>query len=403
MIDDDDDDERAPAYVTVRPYSLESAGREEDRTRRPRVFKPTMPTDRRPVQHVQFSSAPSTRSSVEALLQDAWRGQETENRGGPTVQRKSETPARFRGMSLSELGLAGNQSVGYSSGVGASSSSSAMPLPQRTKQMQEGRSLELMDLAFTPSTKIVNGQVKTILAPISLPYYNIKEDADDDEAAQPATTEQTPSGPGSKTKKKSRPTKMGFVDEASFTAGAFFVDQDNTLIENKQFLLQLPAVLPELRNPEEDVKREQEDAASAGAGATITRYPDGLLGKLRIHRSGRVRMEIGGLPFCVDQGCDTFFQQDLACVCPLAGECIDLGPINQRMVLTPDIDTMLGIDASGEPVAAPPTTSAADTSTADRARGAGSAADVPTARSGRGKGRSSRKSSGGGAVGTAKT
>ena len=27
-------------------------------------------------------------------------------------------------------------------------------------------------------------------------------------------------------------------------------------------------------------------------------------------RSGKVRMEIGGVSFCVDQGCETFFQQD---------------------------------------------------------------------------------------------
>ena len=34
-------------------------------------------------------------------------------------------------------------------------------------------------------------------------------------------------------------------------------------------------------------------------------------------RSGKVRMEIGGVSFCVDQGCDTFFQQEgnLASAC----------------------------------------------------------------------------------------
>lgn len=71
-------------------------------------------------------------------------------------------------------------------------------------------------------------------------------------------------------------------------------------------------------------------------------------------------MEIGGVSFCVDQGCETFFQQDrisewldvgwshvvpmssplpkkwtscsedLALVCPLAGEFFNLGHINTR-------------------------------------------------------------------------
>lgn len=35
---------------------------------------------------------------------------------------------------------------------------------------------------------------------------------------------------------------------------------------------------------EDEVFREQEDAMSAGAGSTITRLPDGKLGKLRIYK-----------------------------------------------------------------------------------------------------------------------
>ena len=63
-------------------------------------------------------------------------------------------------------------------------------------------------------------------------------------------------------------------------------------------------------------------------------------------------MEIGGISFCVDQGCETFFQQDtkrkrafkkvdsdrsfsfwedLALVCPLAGEFFNLGRLNSRI------------------------------------------------------------------------
>ena len=61
-------------------------------------------------------------------------------------------------------------------------------------------------------------------------------------------------------------------------------------------------------------------------------------------------MEIGGISFCVDQGCETFFQQDmkrkrafqqmwtdrswedLALVCPLAGEFFNLGRLNSRQI-----------------------------------------------------------------------
>merc|ERR1712014_145263 len=174
---------------------------------------------------------------------------------------------------------------------------------------------ELMDLAFTSSQKIVDGQLKSNYAPVSVPYYTVADEEDD------APKADTVAG------KKSRP-KMVHVDEMNANAAKqLFLSEDGYLHEDQIFLIQLPAVLPELMDPGEEVARDNEDAASAGAGAGITRLPDGLLGKLRIHKSGRVRMEIGGLPFCVDQGCDTFFRQDLACVCPLASEIHNLGHI----------------------------------------------------------------------------
>merc|ERR1712150_335975 len=110
-------------------------------------------------------------------------------------------------------------------------------------------------------------------------------------------------------------------------AKELFLKDDGSILEDQIFLMQLPAVLPELLDPQEEVQRDDDNETSPGAGASITRFPDGLVGKLRIHKSGKVRMDIGGVPFCVDQGCDTFFRQDLACVCPLASEIISLGPI----------------------------------------------------------------------------
>merc|ERR1711920_402112 len=130
-------------------------------------------------------------------------------------------------------------------------------------------------------------------------------------------------------------------EENSNAAKALFLNQQGNLLENQCFLMQLPTVLPELLDQWQEVQREHEDAATAGAGSTITRLPDGQLGKLRIYKSGKVVMEIGGMPFCVDQGCESSFRQDLACVCPEAKEMTSLGKIEKRVVLTPDIDAMV--------------------------------------------------------------
>lgn len=193
--------------------------------------------------------------------------------------------------------------------------------------------MDLMDLAFESRRRIgQDGKILNNYAPISLPYYHITEDGRDGE------------GEGAK---KGRPEAL-HVDEANANAAKMlFLDEDDALQEDNIMLMQLPAVLPELVDALDEVQRETEDAATTGAGASITRMPDGRVGKMQILRSGRVRLEIGGLPFCVDQGCDTFFQQDLACVCPLSNELIVLGPVSKRVVLTPDVDALLAMSPSG--------------------------------------------------------
>jgi len=116
-------------------------------------------------------------------------------------------------------------------------------------------------------------------------------------------------------------------------------------LENKFFLMQLPAVLPELLDHTEEFVRSDDPEPNAnsadGPGPTLSRLPDGKIGKLKIHKSGKVRMEIAGLPFCVDQGSAIFFQQELGCICPLAKEYVNLGAVQSRVVLTPDVAALL--------------------------------------------------------------
>lgn len=330
----DPNDDAKTFCVPVRPYSAEVEALQET-WETPRSFRPTPPSERKQVDRAMFSSVPAE-ATAESLLQAAWRKQEIEGHGSAS-HRVGFIPDRFQGMSLEKFGLP--------SGIGTSSSSTCLPgkvggvaAPRKAKQ-KEGGSMELMDLAFTPSQKIVDGQVVSNYAPISLPYFHITEEDEKDESNH-GDGGQNDAG-GSRGARKKRPTAT-HVDEINANAAKqLFLRENGDLLEDQLFLLQLPAVLPELLDPSEEVQREREDASTAGAGATISRLPDGKLGKLKIYKSGKVRMEIGGIPFCVDQGCDTFFQQDLACVCPLASEIISLGPIRRRMVMTPDVESML--------------------------------------------------------------
>lgn len=318
-----DDGDVLESFVPVRPYTPGAAAGGVQRRREGNKFKPILPSERPNVEEALCSSVPE--DSVGALLQTAAKRHELERSVGHSAE--TVVPERFRGMALKRFGF----------GVGAPGTSTSttqrldgVAAPRKVKAMKENRSMELMDLAFTNTRRTLDGQIKHTYAPISLPYFNVAEEE-----------EQEVGTGGASKATNSRPTLM-HLDETNATATKdLFLDVDGELLEDQYVLMQLPSVLPEMVDPAEEVPRSNDDIASAGAGASITRLPDGLLGKLRIHKSGKVRMEMGGLPFRVDQGFEPFFSQRLACICPLASEAIDLGPIHKRSVLTPDVAAML--------------------------------------------------------------
>lgn len=294
-------------------------------TRKAKVFTPKPPSERKAVEK-SLLSATSYTESAQSVLQGALRRQETDGLPGGTFAANLQQE-RFRGMSLHKFGISDSGRV-----VGTSPLTSGggnAPVPRKAKEWKEGKSMELMDLAFTPIRKCADGVVRKNYTPISLPYFNVEEEEEN------VGGEGGAGGP-----KKGRPTMRNIDEGNSNAAKELFLTTEGELKEDSLFLLQLPSMLPELADPSEEVQREHEDAASAGAGATITRLPDGMIGKLKIHKSGKVRMEIGGVPFCVDQGSSTFFHQELCCVSPLAKEAVNLGPISNRVVVTPDIDGM---------------------------------------------------------------
>lgn len=256
---------------------------------------------------------------------------------------------RSQGASLEDLGIRGSGAIKSKKSGGAMfhAGVEAGAGTRKVEENREGKSKRLTDLAYQEE-KIVNGRRKKYYNPISLPFYYTGEDDSDEEDGK---------DDGSTNKKESRP-KMEILDETNRgAAGKMFVHEDDEaaqrcgalpgdLRENQFFLMQMPAVLPELVDKDEEVRREGEDAATSGAGAAITRFPDGLVGKLKIHKSGKVRMDIGGVPFCVDQGCSTFFRQELALV-DNKNTCFSLDEVVHRVVLTPDIDAMLSGSEAG--------------------------------------------------------
>lgn len=330
------DDE--PFTVPLRPHAAQVIEQRDDVRGR---YQPTLPgeraTTRRTVRRLDTPAAGD--ESAHDLLANAWRRQELEA-AAPGLRRAVFND--FEGLSLKQFGLVAGG--GLLENVVADSSNAqgvaGAARPRRQKEKKEGSSMSIMDLAFASKQKFVDGEERSNYTPISLPYYEFVEEE-----------EEAGAGTGTESKRE----KMVHVDEANANMAKAMPQ------EGEIFLLQVPSVLPELMDSSLTTKREDEDAASAGAGASITKVPDGRLGKLRIYKSGKVRMDIGGLQFAVDQGCETFFHQQVSCVCPLAKEVVNLGSISKRMVLTPDLESMLKASAprpaggtEGAPGAAPP-------------------------------------------------
>ena len=69
--------------------------------------------------------------------------------------------------------------------------------------------------------------------------------------------------------------------------------------------------------------------------------PEGGIGMLRVRRSGRVELQLGGATLLVRPGIDTSFVQDVVSLGECARSFDHLGHVQRRVVCTPDFVTML--------------------------------------------------------------
>lgn len=120
--------------------------------------------------------------------------------------------------------------------------------------------------------------------------------------------------------------------------------------EPELIFFQLPANLPLLKPPsaaEDDgqpahrkkgnaLKKEQKKE-----GCRLEEIPGGLMGKLRVYQSGKVKLKLGDSEFDVSPGAKTLFAQEAAAINTKDKHCCILGEITKRAVVTPDVDALL--------------------------------------------------------------
>ena len=139
------------------------------------------------------------------------------------------------------------------------------------------------------------------------------------------------------------------VSHVSEGASKVLIGSDGLMRERELILFQLPRLLPTLQDNktppvvvEEESKKVKksayrQDKQVTQVGTALSELPDGCIGKLRIHASGRVVAVIGNIEFDVDEGHQGCFRQEIACLCPDEEEVVFLGQVTNKLILSPSI------------------------------------------------------------------
>ncbi|KAK1127087.1 hypothetical protein K0M31_004696 [Melipona bicolor] len=136
-----------------------------------------------------------------------------------------------------------------------------------------------------------------------------------------------------------------------------FLDDIPNIVENKAnsyILMQFPDCLPGLVNDEENARPGRSDISNCEKEneskpqttfCTLNSLKPGILGKLQILKSGKTRLLLGENDLVVDVGSHLTFRQDLIAAKldteNLVGDLINLGPVSNILLCTPDWESML--------------------------------------------------------------
>lgn len=133
---------------------------------------------------------------------------------------------------------------------------------------------------------------------------------------------------------------------------------DASLIAGEEFMLiQLPSMFPSLvplvtadsaSVPAQPKRRGAKQpgsplihpkAAPKVSGTPFSEIPDGRIGTLKVHRSGKTVLHVGDTQFIVSEGQSVNFRSEVACLCPGEDEIIFLGEAAKRLVVSPVINS----------------------------------------------------------------
>ncbi|KAL6541722.1 hypothetical protein OROGR_011208 [Orobanche gracilis] len=76
-------------------------------------------------------------------------------------------------------------------------------------------------------------------------------------------------------------------------------------------------------------------------GCSLEDLPEGYMGKMLVYKSGAVKLKLGDLVYDVSPGSDCSFAQSVMAIDTANRQCCEMGEVNKRAVVTPDIDYLI--------------------------------------------------------------
>lgn len=114
------------------------------------------------------------------------------------------------------------------------------------------------------------------------------------------------------------------------------LSSSTTDADGELMLFQLPSVLPIAA-----IKNDTEEPHSENRPSGLGDLPSMKIGKLLVLQSGAMKMQIGDVLFDVAPSIPCKMRQEAAIIDINNKECTMLGPVTQRVVVTPDVEHLL--------------------------------------------------------------
>ncbi|XP_051131461.1 uncharacterized protein LOC127251687 [Andrographis paniculata] len=120
--------------------------------------------------------------------------------------------------------------------------------------------------------------------------------------------------------------------------------------ESTKLFLQLPETLPTVKQstgarPQMSGNNPTPTSEPGESSSIIEEIPEGLMGKMLVYKSGAVKLKLGNTLFNVSPGLSCTFAQDVTAVNVEEKICCNLGEVQNRVVITPDMDSLIDAES----------------------------------------------------------